>query len=283
MSRIDATFDALRARRAHGADSVRHRRRSVARSRRPPIMHALVDGRRRRHRARRAVLRSDGRRPGDPARVRARAGAGRRPARRARHRRDVPPARHATTPVVLMGYANPIEAMGVRSVRRRAHATPASTACSSSTIRPRKRRSSRHCSRKRATSTRSSCSRRPRPRRASSASRSSPRGYVYYVSLKGVTGAGHLDTADVGAQARRDPPPRHAAGRRRLRHPRRRQRAGDRRTCRRGRHRQPHHQGDRARAARAKPRRAPVRSSRRFAARSMRASCSRRSAVDAAA
>jgi tryptophan synthase alpha chain len=26
------------------------------------------------------------------------------------------------------------------------------------------------------------------------------RGYVYYVSLKGVTGAGHLDTADVAAR-----------------------------------------------------------------------------------
>ena len=31
------------------------------------------------------------------------------------------------------------------------------------------------------------------------------RGYVYYVSLKGVTGAGHLDTGDVRTQARGDP------------------------------------------------------------------------------
>ena len=29
------------------------------------------------------------------------------------------------------------------------------------------------------------------------------RGYVYYVSLKGVTGAGHLDTADVAASSPR--------------------------------------------------------------------------------
>ena len=29
------------------------------------------------------------------------------------------------------------------------------------------------------------------------------RGYVYYVSLKGVTGAGHLDTADVAAMVPR--------------------------------------------------------------------------------
>ena len=61
-------FTAAR-RRPHGADSLHHRRRSVARARRCRSMHALVEARCRRHRARRAVLRSDGRRPGDPARV----------------------------------------------------------------------------------------------------------------------------------------------------------------------------------------------------------------------
>jgi tryptophan synthase alpha chain len=34
-------------------------------------------------------------------------------------------------------------------------------------------------------------------------------GFVYYVSVKGVTGAGHLDVASVAGQARRDPPPRY--------------------------------------------------------------------------
>ena len=45
-----------------------------------------------------------------------------------------------TTPVVLMGYANPIEAMGHERLRRRRAGAPASTACWSSTIRRRKRR-----------------------------------------------------------------------------------------------------------------------------------------------
>ena len=58
------------------------------------------------------------------------------------------------------------------------------------------------------------------------------------------------------AQARRDPPPRDAAGRRRLRHPRCRERAGDRRARRRGGHRQPHHPGDRGRPAAAAAERA---------------------------
>ena len=77
----------------------------------------------------------------------------------------------------------------------------------------------------------------------------SPRGYVYYVSLKGVTGAGHLDIADVAREARRKSAALSAAGRRRLRHPRCRDRAGDRRACRCGRDRQPHHHRDRARPA----------------------------------
>ena len=79
----------------------------------------------------------------------------------------------------------------------------------------------RRAAARRAASIRSSCSRRPRPTRASPASPGVASGYVYYVSLKGVTGAGHLD---IGAVARDDPAhpgAREAAGRRRLRHPRR--------------------------------------------------------------
>ncbi len=48
----------------------------------------------------------------------------------------------ATTPVVLMGYANPIERMGAGRLRRRRRRKPASTAPSWSTIRPRNARSS---------------------------------------------------------------------------------------------------------------------------------------------
>ena len=54
-------------------------------------------------------------------------------------------ARDASTPVVLMGYANPIERYGVAALRRRCAARPASTACWSSTTRPRNARSSRGC------------------------------------------------------------------------------------------------------------------------------------------
>jgi tryptophan synthase alpha chain len=65
-------------------------------------------------------------------------------------------------PVVLMGYANPIEAMGIERLRREAASRPASTACWWSTIRPRSARTSRRSS-KAAASIRSSCWRRPRP------------------------------------------------------------------------------------------------------------------------
>ena len=106
---------------------------------------------------------------------------------------------NATTPVVLMGYANPIEAMGVERFADAAQ-RPASTACWSSTIRPRKRDAIVATARRA----------RPRPdlpavadddRRAAGAVAALGRGYLYYVSLKGVTGAAHLDLDDV-AQAR---------------------------------------------------------------------------------
>jgi tryptophan synthase alpha chain len=75
------------------------------------------------------------------------------------------------------------------------------------------------------------------------------KGYIYYVSLKGVTGAANIDTSDVEAmvariRARTSVPV--GVG---LRHPRsadRRTRGAHRR--RRG-HRQPHRAGDRGRAA----------------------------------
>ena len=186
----------------------------------------MVGGRRRRDRARHAVLRPDGRRPGDPeGRASARwrtasacAGARRSCASSA--------TQDATTPVVLMGYANPIERYGIAALRRRTRAPPASTACSSSTTRPRSAPSSRRCSKARGidpifllapTSTDARIARR----RAGSRS-----GYVYYVSLKGVTGAGHIDIGAVAAMIPRIRRAREAAGRRRLRHPRRRRPRG---------------------------------------------------------
>ena len=180
----------------HRAHPVRHRRRSDRSRATLPILSALVDGRRRRDRAGRSVLRSDGRRSGHPARLRARARAGRRAraacstSSRAFRKSD------ATTPIVLMGYANPIEAMGtvrVRGSRARGR---------------RRRRARRRLSARRSRRVRRSCSRSAASRSIFLLAPTTPeariaavaklaRGFVYYVSLKGVTGAGHLDTGDV--------------------------------------------------------------------------------------
>ncbi len=106
--------------------------------------------------------------------------------------------RDVTTPVVLMGYANPIEAMGERSFAERAKSAgvdgvivvdyPPEEAREFATIiaghglapifllSP------------------------TTPTARMSDVASMARGYVYYVSLKGVTGAGHLDTAEVAAR-----------------------------------------------------------------------------------
>jgi len=113
---------------------------------------------------------------------------------------------------------------------------------------PRKRRNSRRCS-PHESSRRSSCSPRPTPEARIAAVAKVARGYVYYVSLKGVTGAGHLDPAEVArklATIRRhvDLPVgvgfgiRDAASAQAIR-----------RSCGCGGHRQPHHPGDRERRA----------------------------------
>ena len=105
---------------------------------------------------------------------------------------------NATTPLVLMGYANPIEAMGVRTFADRAKAAgvdgmivvdyPPEEAgefaglLDARGIAPIFLLSPTT----------------PAARIATVGAMA--RGYVYYVSLKGVTGAGHLDTADVIAK-----------------------------------------------------------------------------------
>ena len=111
---------------------------------------------------------------------------------------------NATTPVVLMGYANPIEAMGVEAFAARAQAAgvdgvlvvdyPPEEAESFATLMDRHGIAPIFLL---APTTPES--------RIEHVARLA-RGYVYYVSLKGVTGAGHLDTADVArklAQIRR--------------------------------------------------------------------------------
>jgi tryptophan synthase alpha chain len=106
--------------------------------------------------------------------------------------------RDATTPVVLMGYANPVEAMGTERFAGRARAAgvdgvlvvdypPEESAEFADLVR-------RHgidlIFLLAPTST---------EERIAHVARLAS-GYVYYVSLTGVTGAGHLDVGDVGAK-----------------------------------------------------------------------------------
>jgi tryptophan synthase alpha chain len=102
----------------------------------------------------------------------------------------------ATTPVVLMGYANPIEAMGAASFADRAKAAgvdgvlvvdyPPEEAAEFAALLG-----------ERAMAPIFLVSPTTPDARIASIAKIA-RGYVYYVSLKGVTGAGHLDTAEVG-------------------------------------------------------------------------------------
>ena len=101
----------------------------------------------------------------------------------------------ATTPVVLMGYANPIEAMGVKAFADRAKAAgvdgvlvvdyPPEEATEFAKVMDAHGIAPIFLL---APTT-------PEARIEDVARFA--RGYVYYVSLKGVTGAGHLDTSDV--------------------------------------------------------------------------------------
>jgi len=102
----------------------------------------------------------------------------------------------AATPVVLMGYANPIEAMGTTRFADRAKAAgvdgvlvvdyPPEEAAEFAALLG-----------ERAIAPIFLVS-PTTPDARIAAIAGIARGYVYYVSLKGVTGAGHLDTAEVG-------------------------------------------------------------------------------------
>ena len=105
---------------------------------------------------------------------------------------------NAVTPVVLMGYANPIEAMGIIRFADRAQEAgvdgvlvvdyPPDEAVDFTKV-----LEARDMAAIFLLSPTSSEARIAAVARAA-------RGYVYYVSLKGVTGAGHLDTSDVAAK-----------------------------------------------------------------------------------
>ena len=104
-------------------------------------------------------------------------------------------AGNATTPIVLMGYANPIEAMGEIAFADRARAAgvdgvlvvdyPPEEAAEFTAL-----LTSRDLAPIFLVAPTTPVARIAAVARLA-------RGYVYYVSLKGVTGAGHLDTADV--------------------------------------------------------------------------------------
>ena len=103
--------------------------------------------------------------------------------------------RNATTPIVLMGYANPIEAMGEAAFADRARDAgvdgvlvvdyPPEEAAEFAALLD-----------ARGLATIFLLAPTTPAARIDAVARLA-RGYVYYVSLKGVTGAGHLDTAEV--------------------------------------------------------------------------------------
>jgi tryptophan synthase alpha chain len=100
-----------------------------------------------------------------------------------------------STPIVLMGYANPIEAMGVAAFGDRARDAGVDGLLVVD-YPPEESRDFATGMHARGLATIFLLSpTTPESRIAAAASLA--RGFVYYVSLKGVTGAGHLDTAEV--------------------------------------------------------------------------------------
>ena len=100
-----------------------------------------------------------------------------------------------TTPVVLMGYANPIEAMGVQTFADRARDASVDGVLVVD-YPPEESAEFAELLHARELATIFLLSPTTPASRIAAIARLA-RGYVYYVSLKGVTGAGHLDTADV--------------------------------------------------------------------------------------
>jgi tryptophan synthase alpha chain len=101
----------------------------------------------------------------------------------------------AVTPVVLMGYANPIEAMGVEAFAERASASGVDGVLVVD-YPPEEAGDFAAALGRRALAPIFLLSPTTPEARIAAVARLA-RGYVYYVSLKGVTGAAHIDTADV--------------------------------------------------------------------------------------
>jgi tryptophan synthase alpha chain len=101
----------------------------------------------------------------------------------------------AATPVVLMGYANPIEAMGIDAFADRARDAGVDGVLVVDYPPEEAGEFAARVGERGLAPIFLLAPTTPEARIAAVASLA--RGYVYYVSLKGVTGAGHLDTADV--------------------------------------------------------------------------------------
>jgi len=104
-------------------------------------------------------------------------------------------ARDAATPVVLMGYANPIEAMGTQAFAAAARAAGVDGVLVID-YPPEEAESFAELLAAHGIALIFLLSPTTPDARIAAVAKLA-RGYVYYVSLKGVTGAGHIDTADV--------------------------------------------------------------------------------------
>ena len=103
--------------------------------------------------------------------------------------------RNATTPIVLMGYANPIEAMGLGVFADRARDAGVDGVLVVDYPPEEAGDFAKQLDERGIAPIFLVAPTTPEPRIDAVAALA--RGYVYYVSLKGVTGAGHLDTAEV--------------------------------------------------------------------------------------
>jgi tryptophan synthase alpha chain len=103
--------------------------------------------------------------------------------------------RNATTPIVLMGYANPIEAMGLSVFADRARDAGVDGVLVVDYPPEEAGDFAKQLDDRGIAPIFLVAPTTPEPRIDAVAALA--RGYVYYVSLKGVTGAGHLDTAEV--------------------------------------------------------------------------------------
>ncbi len=140
----------------------------------------------------------------------------------------IPRSAMQTTPIVLMGYLNPVEIHGYAAFRARSASLPASMACCWSIVRSRNRATVAALARCGAAA---DFSRRADHRRGApdGAMCARPRGFLYYVSFAGITGADRLSLDAVRARVAAIKAHDAGAGRGRFRRARRGIRRGDRR------------------------------------------------------